>query len=669
MSIGKYIIYDNVKDSTKEYSEKILAALTDENILANYYVGYPIFERNDKKQIVEIMIVTEKGLFVFYEKEDEKEEIDGFVMRIMSESTKLKKLYLENYGKFVTYIQINKENDIGQIISSKESYITEYLFYEINSYLQNSYSMNRSDNRTITQDNTLGSKIKKINSRIATLDVTQFDAIHQKPKTHLRIRGLAGSGKTILLARRMAYLHFNYPELKMAYVFYTVSLIEYVTTLFSNFYRDLAPNRNPNFDNVRILHGWGSAYKEGFYSLIADSLGVAPKKYSELFGYENRLDQACSELITIIDVNNLEIFDYVFIDEAQDFGLNFFHLVLKSLTTEGKMFYAYDELQTLDRTRMIPTTKEIFGNRADNIVETIDLKKSYRCPNDLLVAAHALGLGIYHQDDEGNKKIINMIEDLTLWEGIGYNVHSGVLEFGKKVCLGRQEDQRYKEIIGDLKVVEVQKALTFEEQVEKCSVEIVRVLENEDVLPEDILIIDLDSINITTNAIKFREQFIQLQDENSKIKTDINLVNKHSGNIFTRKDKLTYTTIFRAKGNEANIVIILNAGLKDNVYITYSRNRLFTAMTRAKLKTYIYGDSNGKIISEIDRVYENNFKLLFTYPTETEMKKINLVSKKETYKAIKYDETMKQVNKLLSDNELSEEAKKDLMKLLNIGED
>src|SRR5690554_3625724 len=548
MSIIKYPVFDNVNQKIREKSEQILNKIEKLGLEGYFYTGYPIFERNDNKRIVPIMFVSKFGLLVFYEDDNDKEDIDSFVMRQTTESTRLKKLYKDKNNELLIFIKIDEFESIDNSIEERKVLLDDEMLKEMNSYLQSSYSMNRKDERKISKKNSLGEVIKNVNTRIATLDETQFDSIYKSTNKHMRIRGLAGSGKTILLVRKMAYLHFTYPELKMAYVFYTVSLKEYITKLFVKFYRDFSLNGDPNFENIKILHGWGSKNREGFYSYLSDHLGKDAKTYSQMFGYSDRLNEASKRLYETIEEVKLQLFDYIFIDEAQDFGLYFFRLVNKSLTSNGKLFYAYDELQTLDSSKSIPTINDIFETDSEDICETINLDNSYRCPNDLLVTAHALGLGIYHIDSKGKDKIINMIEDLSVWQGVGYYVEKGNLEFGSSVTLSRTEDQQFKRALKNYDSVVSESFNDYNNQIDVAANEILRLINQEDVLPDDILVIDLDSINLRLNHINLRTKLLEKQEEVETEKIDLNLVNKDSGDRFARKNEITYTTVFRAKG-------------------------------------------------------------------------------------------------------------------------
>jgi superfamily I DNA and RNA helicase len=72
-----------------------------------------------------------------------------------------------------------------------------------------------------------------------------------------RIRGLAGSGKTVVLAMKAALTLLHYPDAKIAYTFYTKSLYQHVKRLITRFYRQFN-DQDPDWErNMHVIHGWG----------------------------------------------------------------------------------------------------------------------------------------------------------------------------------------------------------------------------------------------------------------------------------------------------------------------------------------------------------------------------------------------------------------------------
>ena len=66
--------------------------------------------------------------------------------------------------------------------------------------------------RGLKTDNSRGAKLKQLEDSIANLDNSQSRAVIETVDGVQRIRGLAGSGKTIVLALKAAYLHARHPD-------------------------------------------------------------------------------------------------------------------------------------------------------------------------------------------------------------------------------------------------------------------------------------------------------------------------------------------------------------------------------------------------------------------------------------------------------------------------
>ncbi|HKG23733.1 MAG TPA: hypothetical protein VKC34_17660 [Blastocatellia bacterium] len=82
--------------------------------------------------------------------------------------------------------------------------------------------------RRIEGENTKAGIIRKVESQIQTLDLEQMKIAQQIPPGPQRIRGLAGTGKTIVLAMKAAYAHLQHPEWNIVYTFNTQSLYDYI---------------------------------------------------------------------------------------------------------------------------------------------------------------------------------------------------------------------------------------------------------------------------------------------------------------------------------------------------------------------------------------------------------------------------------------------------------
>lgn len=614
----EFIIEDNLnKDELTKIYNFINKINSDIKQNSSIFCGYPYFDGNDENSILKCAIVNQKGIFLLTFSDVEFKKYNRCIKRILLASEKIGNLIEEK--SIIFEIRIKENNE--KLINNQKDILDESELIEIISLFQNTFSLIKKDNREIQRDGTIGYYIKQRSDEIANFDENQFNGIYKKQENHLRIRGLAGSGKTIILVKKMAYNHFKNKEANLCYIFYTISLKQYISKLFYDFYKELDPFGEPDYTKIHIMHCWGGKNNEGFYSKMSEVCNIQTIKFSPGI----TLETVSNYLLKDIKYN-LNLYDFVYLDEAQDFRINFFHLVLKSLKENGKLTYAYDEMQTLDeRIDSVPSKADIFGSEQ---CDDINLKTCYRTPKEILVTAHALGLGIYRNCEN---PIVNMIEDINVWEAIGYEVVSGKLEYGADVELSRKPT--YENFI--LNPIIFEKFNNQKEEYEYVTNQIKRLIEEEDVLAEDILIIDLDDKNIKNNSKEFKEVFYSMLENNSNFYykdewiKNINVVDRENPKLFKLENSIAYTTVFRAKGNEANVVFVLNTDTIGNL-ASVSRNALFTAMTRSKFIVYILdstGTTNYDI--EIEKVKNNNYKLSFKYPTKTQLKKIRTNSKAE----------------------------------------
>ena len=94
------------------------------------------------------------------------------------------------------------------------------------------------------------------------------------------IRGLAGSGKTIVLALKASYLHALHPDWTIAITFHTRYLYQQFKNLVTNFYF-YHVREEPNWGKLKILHSWGTRSEPGVYAEIALAYGQTPQNFGE----------------------------------------------------------------------------------------------------------------------------------------------------------------------------------------------------------------------------------------------------------------------------------------------------------------------------------------------------------------------------------------------------
>ena len=285
-----------------------------------------------------------------------------------------------------------------------------------------------------------------LEAEIANFDQRQRHAALVKIPGPQRIRGLAGSGKTVILAMKAAYLHILNPNARILFTFYTRSLRASIKNLITRFYRHYK-DEDPNWDRIHIRHAWGGANTVGVYSDTSRRHGRSPLSYGaakQAAGPgKDAFEFICRDLLKTVIVE--PYYDHTLIDEGQDFPGGFYELcfaLTRGERDDKSIVWAYDELQNiLDVT--IRSPEQLFGTdkdgqprvslersaRAYSTNDTV-LSKCYRNQREVLVTAHAIGFGIY-------REIVQLLESREHWQDVGYEVLTGDFRVGDHVRISR----------------------------------------------------------------------------------------------------------------------------------------------------------------------------------------------------------------------------------------
>jgi len=475
--------------------------------------------------------------------------------------------------------------------------------------------------------------IKKSLDLTFKLDSTQRQIALQIPNGPQRIRGLAGTGKTIILCMKAALAHKFFPNYNILFVFNTQSMYNQVEDLITKYYFN-ETGRMPDFSKLNILHAWGGSNKPGVYYNTAKSIGIQPLNYMNVRRSEDPLDAIYSDLINNHKHLLEPIYDMVLIDEAQDFPSSFFETMyyLTKFATESllkRIVWAYDEFQSLTDIK-IKEPKELFGLNKDglpnmpnsvlegtyigDIEKDFVLPNSYRNPRISLMVAHGLALGLY------NEVKVPMMYKID-WEARGYNLISPnkiTFDEGDSIVLERPESNSKNNLEKILqnrgnenKLIQYFSKINAKEQLDNVIEKVEWIIKSEAVEPEEILIIDIDTKNSKSNF-----QYIRQQLDYKEIKC-ITPGFIESNDSFKEKGFVTLTTPFRAKGNETNVVFIINSQkiINDNTFRL--RNSMFVSITRTRGWCYIYsaGDMHNVIKTEIDLILNDYPKFKFEFPS------------------------------------------------------
>lgn len=686
-------------DVDKPVSSRRLAEYFERkyNIDGNLYLGYPIIGTSQGGyQIDALLLSREHGVVIFNMIEGTNTNInieeaqDESVNKIQSKLlqhkslTSKRKLMVEIGAVTFAPAWSNKPNNISDEypVITNESELEEYLnslkwehsdyFESLSSVIQAMTSIRKRKQRSyVQQENSRGAKLRQLEESIANLDRNQSAAVIETVEGVQRIRGLAGSGKTIVLALKVAYLHAKHPDWNIAVTFNTRSLKGQFKQLINTFTIEHT-SEEPDWEKVKIIHAWGSPTMEGIYYEVCKRHNIeyrdvnAARRLAINNTYGQEFDKVCEEVLNEI-TNFDKYYDAIVIDEAQDFSKHFLRICYEILKDPKRIVYAYDELQSLNN-KIMESPEVIFGEDAQgkplvqlqNIPgeakQDIVLEKCYRNSRPILSSAHALGFGIYRKEG-----LIQMFEYAGLWRDIGYEVEEGILEDGKFVKLARTNNTSPKFLESHSPIDDLIIFKSFNnnrEQITWLINQIEKNLREDELKSDDIMVIHPTAVT-TRTAVGEARALLFKKGINSNLAGVTT-----SPDDFFNEETITFTSINRAKGNEAAIIYVINAHeCFSGSELARKRNILFTAMTRSKawLRVLGYGEDMRGLLEEFQRVKQENFVLKFNYPTEEERRTMNLVNRDMSpTERLRIANQQKKINEFLEALDKGEIHKEDL---------
>lgn len=663
------------------------------------YIGYPIIGTVDGAYEIDALLISEgHGIIAFnlveggnlpqgYEDiQDECHNMLEAKLKQFKELNHRRNLLVDinvvtfapavnsaSFDEVEDYAVINDKGKLNRLISGG-TWINPELYPNVVSVIQAVSKIKVSKNRDYVQkSDSKGAILVKLDQSITNLDNQQSKAVLETVNGVQRIRGLAGSGKTIVLARKIAYLHAKNKSWNIAVTFNSRSLKEQFKRLITSFVFEQTGDI-PDWNKIKIIHAWGSSKSEGVYYNACINNNVEYYDFGtakDQVGTSKAFQYVCAEFLKNAD-DISPSYDFMLVDEAQDFSIEFLRLCYALLDDNKRLVYAYDELQTLTESSM-PSAEVIWGdnNNGKPLVslasETgqpqrdIILDKCYRNPRPVLVSAHALGFGIYREiavdfdplrGQRYARQLVQMFDYAPLWEDIGYEVLDGELKEGQSVTLGRKREASPEFLESHSSIEEVIQFHKFDNdvaQVEALVDAIEKNIKEDELKPDDIMVIHSNPLNTRTAVAKARELLFQRNIHSTLAGVS------GSPDEFYEDNCVMFTSIYRAKGNEAAMVYVINAQTcAEGSGLGTKRNILFTAMTRTKawLRVFGIGPMMEHIKNEFEQVKDNDFTLSFTYPTDEERKYLRVVNR---------DMTMQEKNKISKRRHQLDEVASDLL--------
>jgi superfamily I DNA and RNA helicase len=519
-------------------------------------------------------------------------------------------------------------------------------------------SVLRKPQRSVTTSGKSRSNIiNSLREKLYDIDLQQEQIGKEIPPGMQRIRGIAGSGKTVLLCQKAAHMHLKHPDWDIALVFFSRSLYEQMISLVDKWLRRFSGGElhyDPKTNSkLRVLHAWGAKEQPGLYSTICSHIGK--RRWNVADTTEKQPQQGLAQLCKRLqeEVKIEPMFDAILIDEGQDLvadaNLKFgdkqpiYWLAYQALRPvsaeqpeEKRLIWAYDEAQSLDNL-IVPTAKEVFGSELSDILSKQPqypggikrshiMRSCYRTPGQILAAAHAIGMGLLRPEG-----MLSGITNKKDWERIGYEVEGDFRKVGQEITIHRPakySPNPIPEIWGE-PVLEFLTYSSRQDELTALSEKILHNLVNDGLNPSrDILVLILgtatEARDLETQVGEYlMQQGIDIYIPSAPQSNTLSFAWQDSQpNLFWCDGSITVSRLPRAKGNEADMVYVV--GL-DNIARNESditlRNQLFVAMTRTKGWLNLSGVGNYPMYQEVHQAIAScdTFKFFYNRPPKRDI--------------------------------------------------
>lgn len=423
--------------------------------------------------------------------------------------------------------------------------------------------------------------IQKVKNKIILYDGKQSNFIyHDDPsKKIIKIQGLAGTGKTELLVQKIREKYVNEKKAKIVYLCFNnvlwTDMRKRIPLLFDFMKVDEQIKLN---ERLWIMKSWGNGYdsNSGLCIYICKKYGLPFASFGQNYDLEDFSLDILKKINAISDFK--PCFDYLFIDESQDFNKNFLDLCEK--VTAKKMYVAGDVFQN------------IFDTDIEKVKADLILNNCYRTAPRTLMFAHSVGMGLFE------KPVLRWLTD-EQWRFCGYNF----IRDDGKIILTRTPIRRFEDIDESSENIVIRE--TCQDEVISSILESITELktQNEDIRPEDIAIIFLDS-------------------SYNKISSLSNLLKSHIYDKFEWECNIGWETKSRdnrnsvfisnpnnIKGLEFPFVItVINNYVSDYLL---QRNTIYMALTRSFLKSFLIINTESDHNKTFVTRYQNALQTIF----------------------------------------------------------
>lgn len=568
MNKSNSLFYTNIEN--RDGAEEIFAKLeeyAEKEINPVYIISRPLEEKSEsygyEKGLV-VLIPKHKIMFINYGNSEEKFEdfYEDFIedlgqlskkydyMKILGRPRQWKNDFTSVYDyRDIRNLQLSDLLEENKLRSNEDKRKGEFLISLLTGSINDVGRTGTDCPETV---------LEKIRRKIILFDGDQTRFIFDEPhKDKIIIQGLAGTGKTELLLHKIKELYLNRQELKLVFTCHNKILVENLRERIPEFFDFMKVDEQIKWnEKLWVMSGWGSKSdpNSGVYSYICSHYNIPFERYSYNVTFDDICKRALQKLNELKDFE--PCFDYILIDESQDFTDSFFDLCKK--VTRNCLYIAGDIFQNI--------FKKISVSEVD---PDFLLNKCYRTDPKTLMCAHAIGMGLFTNEPES---YLSWLDDKA-WEACGYDIEKvdGFYNLYRKP-LRRFED------LGNTGVKNMEiLSIDRKDYIAQILNIIEELRENNPTLqPDDIGIMFLENTNENYQLVNLLQAAIE-----EKFSWDVNIgyesKEKRKGAVFVSNRN-------NVKGLEFPYVICLMQNTLDKDL--QNRNAIYMMLTRSFITSY-----------------------------------------------------------------------------------
>lgn len=574
-----------------------------------YIINKPLFDNKysyDYEDAFVVLIPEYKILFCNFNIEKTnifEDYVEDFIEDLASISDKFR--YKEIIGRPRNWKEIIEKENISDSINDLNNFLNKI---KISSPIEQrkcellisllTGSINDTEKVKLDIPDNLLDRVKQ---KILLFDGDQTRFIYNKlSKKKIIIQGLSGTGKTELLLHKLKDIYINNSDSKILFTCHNKILADNLRKRIPDFFNFMKVEEQIKW-NQRLwcVNAWGlqKELNSGAYRYICYFYNIEFLSYSKFTDF----DKACKialQKISIIKETEEDFkyaFDFILIDESQDFPKSFFDLC--ELITKETVYIAGDIFQS------------IFDNLSKEVKPDFLLNNCYRTDPRTLMFGHTLGLGLFE-----SPKLRWLTDKEWLACGYKYNKKDNFYYF-KRNPIRRFEDT-LKSHENSMEILE----FNNNKEIISKIIEIILDLKdkNSTILPDDIAIIFIDNKTNTYNTIDLLEYEIQKTGTGYEINKAYESKEKIKGKIFVSNAN-------NVKGLEFPFVICVTEKIISDY--TY-RNALYMIITRSFIKTFLLISSElneSEFINNLKdnlKIINNTNNLKILAPNEYEKKRL-----------------------------------------------